>query len=141
MANPKNLLMLLTEAEQQPSSAGLDLRLALSKLVLAALRRKGWSQKQLADAAGMKQSFVTRVVHADQNCTFEVAGRMLTALGVNATLVSNEESSRDTRPKHQIETPNSYTFFSLGNNYDFKSQNYRVEAHQKARHGLISFDA
>jgi len=46
----------------------------------------GWSQKKLAEAAQMKPSFLSRIIHSDQNCTFDVAGRLLYALSVRARI-------------------------------------------------------
>jgi len=86
MANPKELLGLLDEFQNSADGAGYQLRLDLADLVIAGLREKGWTQKQLADAAGMKESFITRIVHASSNCTFDVVGRILYALNVKATL-------------------------------------------------------
>src|SRR5215213_8417542 len=86
MATSADLMNALAEFESTPQSRGYDLRLSLSALVLKHLKAKGWTQKQLADAARMKESFVTRVIHADSNCTFDVAGRLLFALGVRAHL-------------------------------------------------------
>lgn len=61
------------------------------------------TQKQLAEMADMKESFITRIVHADSNCTFDVAGRILQALGVKAKLVEDAPvppRSRQRRPGH-----------------------------------------
>jgi len=61
------------------------------------------TQKQLAEMADLKESFITRIVHADSNCTFDVAGRILQALGVKAKLVEDvpvPPRSRQRRPGH-----------------------------------------
>ncbi|MBY0261203.1 MAG: helix-turn-helix domain-containing protein [Phycisphaerales bacterium] len=86
MSKRRDLLGLLAEAEAKPESVGFDLRLDLASIVLRALRQRGWSQSDLARAAGMKASFISRVVHSDANCEFETAGRILHALGLVAKL-------------------------------------------------------
>ncbi len=74
-----------------PQSVGMRFRLDLSKLICDALDAKGWTQRDLAREAGMKESFVSRVVNADSNCTFDVAGRLLFALGARAGEVGIRE--------------------------------------------------
>jgi transcriptional regulator with XRE-family HTH domain len=95
MAKPKELLRLLNEFRNSADGAGHQLRLDLADLVIAKLREKGWTQKQLADATGMKESFVTRIIHSNSNCTFGVAGRILFALDVKATLTTKAARKKD----------------------------------------------
>ena len=54
MSNPKELLGLLDEFQNSADGAGYQLRLDLADLVIAGLREKGWTQKQLADAAAVR---------------------------------------------------------------------------------------
>ena len=86
----KNLQKTLADHEQDPLSTGMELRVGFAKLVLDEMDRKKWNQRTLAKAAGMKPSFISRVIHSDSNCTFEVAGRILHALGI-----TSEFSRRD----------------------------------------------
>jgi len=78
----RDLLSDLKEYNKTPEAVGMDLRLSLSEIVVRRLAALNWSQAELAKAAGMKASFVSRVIHASSNCTFDVAGRLLHALGV-----------------------------------------------------------
>ena len=96
MASTQDLLRILDDFRSKPESRGYDLRLSLAEIVLRQLRTKGWTQKQLADAAGMKPSFLTRIIHGSSNCTFDVAGRILFALGVHAELVDETPSTIQT---------------------------------------------
>jgi transcriptional regulator with XRE-family HTH domain len=48
------------------------------------MEQKGWSQKRLGDEADMLEPMVSRIIHANANCTFETAGRLLFALGLRA---------------------------------------------------------
>ena len=92
----RDLLSDLAEFESTPESRGYDLRLDLAEIILRHLDGRRWTQGKLARAAGMKSSFLTRITHAAQNCTFEVAGRLLFALGVNAKLVEGPQTFVET---------------------------------------------
>src|SRR5579862_4261332 len=87
MSNTQDLLKALRSFKETPESFGLQLRLSLSEIILTQLELKGWTQKRLAEQAGVKEPVITRMVHADQNCTLDSAGRVLSALGVRAKLV------------------------------------------------------
>ncbi len=82
----RELLDDLAEFEETPENVGYNLRLDLMDIVLQELHAKGMSKKSLAELTGMHPSFISRVVRADQNCTFEVAGRILHALGFDGQL-------------------------------------------------------
>lgn len=103
MTRINDLLKDLRDYEATPASHGLDLRLSLADIVLRALKRKGWTQKRLAQAAEMKESQITRVIHSDSNCTFDVAGRLLAALGMRAELSEVAETSREDRIEDTID--------------------------------------
>lgn len=80
------------------TAAGLsyDLRADLAGIILRHLDGKKWTQKKLADAAGMKPSFLTRIIHHEQNCTFDVTARILHALGVRASLAEMPAAAQET---------------------------------------------
>jgi len=84
----------IKDFESTPESRGLALRTSLAVLVLHRLKEKGWSQKQLAESAGMKESFISRIIYANSNCTFDVAGRILFALDVTAEIVPAQKKKR-----------------------------------------------
>jgi hypothetical protein len=44
------------------------------------------TQRRVAEEAGVKELFITRLIHSAANCTFDTAGRILFALGVRAEL-------------------------------------------------------
>jgi ribosome-binding protein aMBF1 (putative translation factor) len=97
MGTTRNLLETLTEAERLTEGSGIDLRLDLSKLILEQLALLGWTQKELAKRAGMKEPFVTRVLNADSNCTFAIADRLLRALGIKASLAMTAQQPGKSR--------------------------------------------
>ncbi len=80
----QEILRALREYEDTPESWGLELRLNLAETVIRGLRQKGWSQRDLARATSMKESFISRVLHSDANCTLDTVGRLFHALDVNA---------------------------------------------------------
>ena len=84
MAHIDDLRQLFSELERQPQSRGYDLRLSFADLVIDALRERHWTQKELADQAGLRESQISSIVHAESNCTFDLAGRILFALGIKA---------------------------------------------------------
>lgn len=96
MSGIRELLDDLSQFESTPEAVGYELRLDLADIVLRRLRELGWTQAQLADAAHMQSPFVTRIVHSAQNCTFDVAGRLLHALGAKAKLVEAATSCVET---------------------------------------------
>lgn len=83
----QDILRALEEYERTvPESRGLELRLDLAEIVIRHLRQKCWTQRDLARRTSMKESFISRLVHSNANCTLDTAGRLLFALGVNARL-------------------------------------------------------
>ena len=71
----------------------LKLRLNLAELALARLKENGWTQRKLAGEIGWKESFLSRVLHGDENWTSETAGRLLYALGIDVELSEAKTSA------------------------------------------------
>lgn len=97
-----NITKALEEADTSPQSVGFDFRLDLADIVLAQLKAKGWTQKRLAKESGFKESFISRIIHAESNCTFDVAGRILSALGLGGKLVTKISLPGNTVGLHNI---------------------------------------
>jgi plasmid maintenance system antidote protein VapI len=91
MATVNDLIRRHREYRKTPQSAGMQLRIDLSGIIAKKLHEKRWTQKQLADAAGLKESQVTNLIHSNKNCTFDTAGRVLHALGVKVALRDKAE--------------------------------------------------
>lgn len=72
--------------ESEPRKNGFDLRDDLSVIIVEQCAKHNWTQKELAKKAGMRESYISRLIHSNANCTFDVAGRVLHALGLDATL-------------------------------------------------------
>ncbi len=64
----------------------MQLRLNLAEIILRYLRLNDWTQRDLASATSFKDSFISRLLHSNANCTFDTAGRVLFALGVDARI-------------------------------------------------------
>ena len=126
MANTRDLLTILEEFEKSPESFGYDLRLDLADLVIRLLRQKGWTQKQLAKAARMKESFITRIIHSASNCTFDVAGRLMFALGVRAKLAEAPVESLPAFTGQAITFSESMEFNVAGTIYAQNEQKTRT---------------
>jgi ribosome-binding protein aMBF1 (putative translation factor) len=86
MTSVDNILKALDAFTKTPADIGMDLRLSLAEIVLRKLREKGWNQRALAREAGLKEPFVSRVIHSNANCTFDTAGKLLFALGARARI-------------------------------------------------------
>lgn len=80
----------LDEYKQTPESYGLELRLNLAEIVLAYLKRTGISRYQLASRAGMDSGRLNRVIQANANCTLDIVGRLVEAMGLKSRLVVDE---------------------------------------------------
>jgi plasmid maintenance system antidote protein VapI len=99
MAVNDDILRDLEAFDSKPESTGFDLRLDLSEIILRHLCEHGMTQKEVAARSGMKESFITRLIHSEANCTFDTAGRILHALGIRAKLVVQPQSATAaTRP-------------------------------------------
>ena len=83
-AKIRSILAALETYKQTPESVGLELRLSLSQTILRHLKAKGWTQSKLAKKTGMKEPFISRVLHSNANCTLDTAGKLLFALGIRA---------------------------------------------------------
>ena len=109
---------------------GVELRLHLSEIVLRHLRRHDWSQRELAEKTGLKESFISRVVHSNANCTFETAGRLLFALGVRARIDEIQSEDLYFMPAHSTGDAILHTPIwrvTIGQeNYEFETE---TEAH------------
>lgn len=71
---------------------GYDLRVDLGNLIIEQMQSLNWTQAQVAQAAGVKASFINRIIHAEANCTFAVAGKILHALCVKPKLMRDERT-------------------------------------------------
>ena len=86
MSHVQDILKALDQYHQTPESRGMKLRLNLAEIILRHIKENNWTQKELARKTSFKDSFISRLLHSDANCTFETAGRILFALGVEAKL-------------------------------------------------------
>lgn len=93
MASVKNILKRLSAYKRTPESGGVKWRLNLAEMVIRRLNINGWSQRQLADKVGMNEVYISRILHSDVNCTFNSAGRILFALGIEASLIPDQQSA------------------------------------------------
>lgn len=76
----KEMLQELETFEKTDEAAAIELRTSFTKILIEHLRKKEWTQRQLAEAAGVKESYISRVLHGECNCTFDTAAKLLLAL-------------------------------------------------------------
>ncbi len=97
----KTLQEIAQVRSRDPARIGMQLRLNLAEIVLEEMDRRGWNQKQLAEACGMKPAFIHRIIHSNSNCTFDVAGRIFFALGIKPQLSVHAHIVRRVKPVHE----------------------------------------
>lgn len=93
---------ILHEHKEYPGSVGFRWRMSLSTIICQLLDEHEMTQAELARRAGMKDSFVSRIIHGDSNWTCDVAGRLLFALGIR-----EGEVDLAIRPKFTIDGTSS----------------------------------
>ena len=96
MSEIEELRNALAEFDTTAKGRAVELRVDLSRLIIRRLRALGWSQKRLAQEAGLKESYVSRLIHAHANCTLEVVSRVVNAMGLRAQLAEG----RPETPSH-----------------------------------------
>lgn len=75
--------------DASPLSVGVELRFDLADIIINALKTQGITQRELAKRTGMQEAYISRVIHGNANCQFDVAGKILFALGLSAELVAH----------------------------------------------------
>lgn len=121
MTTISDLNRILLDFEDSPEGVGYDLRLNLSEIILRHLRSKGWTQRRLADESKKLESYITRVVHSQQNCSLDTIGEIFYALGIRASLVENPQTMTLTA------TPPRFTYSDGTHgkeNYIYRQENY-----------------
>jgi len=104
MTDVDNILASLHEHDQSAQGYGHSLRLDFSRLVVESIDRLGWSQRQLARSSGLRESYISRIVHGEANFTLDTVGAVLHALGVRPLLVG-ESATVSTKSDSRIDTP------------------------------------
>ena len=81
-----NILQTIEDFKQTAESRGLDLRLDVAEILIRNLKERNWSQRELANAAGMLEPQVSRILHSSANCTLDTIGRLMFALDIHSRL-------------------------------------------------------
>lgn len=108
--------------DDSPLGAGMDLRLSLAELILVGLKAKGWTQRQFANEAELKEPFISRILHSNVNCTLDTAARLLHALGVRARIQETERVVKDATPVPNFRLVNQDTAHGQEDQKTYKSQ-------------------
>lgn len=83
------------EAEEPGAFDEIDQALDFGLAVHAARTAKGWTQQQLAEAAGMRQSNVSQIERAGVVPTLALVKRLAKALDVRVVIVVDEIDGED----------------------------------------------
>ena len=90
MASIGSLKKALKDYESEPDSYAQDLKNSFAGLLLRLLRDNGWTQKELASKSGVGERIISRIVHADHDCSFETLGQLLFALRTRVAISKKE---------------------------------------------------
>ncbi len=96
------------EFEASAEGYGFQLRLDFAEILWRTLKQRGWSQTQFAEMSGWSDSFVSNLVHANQNCELDTIGKAFHTLGVKAQLRLIQEAHLG-QPEGTTETQTSTT--------------------------------
>ncbi|UCE60656.1 MAG: helix-turn-helix transcriptional regulator [Phycisphaerales bacterium] len=91
----EHLQQLDEEFERSAEGYGFQLRLDFAEILWRTLNQLGWTQTQFAERSGWSDSFVSNLVHANQNCELDTIGKALHTLGVKAQLRMIQETHLD----------------------------------------------
>lgn len=80
----------LAEFQASPLGFGVSLRHDVARLIVDRLETLQWQQKDLAQALNKPESFVSRLIHRNANCTLETVGEVFHALGIKPHFVARE---------------------------------------------------
>jgi transcriptional regulator with XRE-family HTH domain len=93
MSSTQELLRILREYQTTPDSYGLRFRLGFAEFILKQLNLRGWTQKKLSQKSGVTEPVITHLIHANQNFTSDLAGRILWAFETHIEFVDRTERS------------------------------------------------
>ncbi len=122
MGTLERLQARLAEFERSDwESVGIEIRTQFAGIINKAFQEKGWSQRQLAHAAGMHESRVSKLLHGDDNCELNTIARILFALGVRVSVMeaSSVVHDRTSEPEEAV--------LLLEDNTDGKEQDSWIE--------------
>lgn len=90
----KEILDQLAQSEETDEGIGISVRLDFAELIIRNLDLKeDWTQSRLATESGLKESYISRIIHSDANFQVSTLARIVRALGVRVTLVEVPASS------------------------------------------------
>jgi transcriptional regulator with XRE-family HTH domain len=132
MDKVQDLLDTIKEHDDSPDGVAFELRLDFADLINRGLDANGWSQKQLAEKAGMTEAAISVLARAGRNFTVETLGRVLYALGFGAELKQAPLPGR-ARPAARTLTLTTTSETTHGTYKEFQGFISRPETPGKAR--------
>lgn len=99
----------LREYQKSARAFGMHWRHWLSTLIIDHWISQGKTQKELAEAMGVSEPFVSRLVHSGSNFQADVFGKVLHAMGIHPSQISvsataEARKSENTHGQETIET-------------------------------------
>lgn len=132
MEKVQDLLDTLKEHDDSPDGIAFEVRLDFADLINRGLDANGWSQKQLAEKAGMTEPAISLLARAGRNFTVETLGRVLFALGFGAELKQAPLPGR-ARPTMRTLTLTTTSETTHGTHKEFQGFISRPETTGEAR--------
>ena len=99
----ENIRRLAKEAAGSHQSVAMELRIHFANILTTLRKQQGWTQSELARRSGLAESQISELAHADENCTLETVGKVLSALGVRGRLIAVLEHEVDEQIESLVE--------------------------------------
>ena len=93
------------KAAESYESVKIAMQFEIAKFVLAQLKKKGMTQKELANQLEMKPSQLNKILHAEKNCTIDTIAKLYFKLGYKATIYHQEVSTTQKPVSQSIYMP------------------------------------
>jgi len=82
------------KAAESYESVKIAMQFEIAKFVLAQLKKKGMTQKELANQLKMKPSQLNKILHAEKNCTIDTIAKLYFKLGYKAKIWYQEVTAK-----------------------------------------------
>ena len=89
----KDIIRILEKYRATVAGYESQLRLDFAALIVQGMEDRDWSQRQLSDACGLKEPFISRVVNGESNCTYQTTAKILHVLGIKPRIVRDTASN------------------------------------------------
>ena len=119
----------LERFKASPAGYGAKLRLDFAEIIWRNLERKPWSQRQLARKVRLADSVISNLIHGNKNCTLDTVGKVIHALGTEATLQeSGPLAGSSSGPVFLLHKMSGATVAYFTSRGTYAKKNYEIKA-------------